>query len=86
MAADETQSGNAANEHVTLASSMAHMLVAQVDELSETMVSRNAEIERLRRALHNVMDELGVPQPGYLQPVANAYEIARTALEADSYA
>jgi hypothetical protein len=26
------------------------------------------------------MSELGVPQPGYLQPVANAYEILAEAL------
>ena len=38
-------------------------------------------VERLRRALHNIMAELGVPDEGYLQPVSNAYEIARKALE-----
>jgi len=39
--------------------------------------------ERLRAALDKIMHELGVPQPGYLAPVANAYYIARKALEGD---
>ena len=40
-----------------------------------------AEIERLRAALDKIMHELGVPQPGYLAPVANAYYIAEEALK-----
>ena len=42
----------------------------------------DAENARLRGALQSIMNELGVPQPGYPQPVANAYEIARAALRA----
>jgi hypothetical protein len=39
-----------------------------------------AEVEKLRVAARNAMNELGVPQPGYVQPVANAYEILNKAL------
>jgi len=37
-------------------------------------------IEKLRAEIRNAMNELGVPQPGYVQPVANAYEILDKAL------
>jgi hypothetical protein len=33
-----------------------------------------------RKALQDIMNELGVPQPGYAAPVANAYDIAKKAL------
>jgi hypothetical protein len=39
-----------------------------------------SENQRLRDAARAAMNELGVPQPGYLQPVANAYEILAEAL------
>ena len=35
---------------------------------------------RLEEALQGVVDNLGVPQPGYPAPVAMAYEIANAAL------
>jgi hypothetical protein len=35
---------------------------------------------KYRKALDAIIHELGVPQPGYPQPVANAYEIAMEAL------
>lgn len=35
---------------------------------------------RLGAALREIVNELGVPQPGYPMPVANAAEIARAAL------
>lgn len=40
-----------------------------------------AKLARAREALRDVMNNLGVPQPGYPAPVAVAYEIAREALE-----
>jgi len=39
-----------------------------------------ARCQRCREALERIRDELGVPQPGYPAPVANAAEIAREAL------
>ena len=47
------------------------------ESISEVISERNA----LRAALRGVMDNLGVPQPGYPAPVAVAYEIASKALE-----
>jgi len=38
-------------------------------------------IKKYRKALDDIMHELGVPQPGYPSPVVNAYEIARVALD-----
>ena len=34
----------------------------------------------LRHAIEMALNELGVPQPGYPQPVANAVEILQTAI------
>jgi hypothetical protein len=39
------------------------------------------ELEKAWSALEFIRDELGVPQPGYPAPVANAAERARKALE-----
>lgn len=50
------------------------------DQAARLALSPVAEIERLREALEKIRDELGVPQPGYPQPVANAADIARAAL------
>lgn len=36
--------------------------------------------EKQEKALQSIMDNLGVPQPGYPAPVAEAYEIAKAAL------
>ena len=41
-----------------------------------------AAAPQLLEALRRIMNELGVPQPGYPQPVANAYEIAEEAIAA----
>ena len=38
-------------------------------------------IKVLEDALMRITYELGVPQPGYPQPAANAYDIAQAALE-----
>lgn len=38
------------------------------------------EYTELVAALEAIQNELGVPQPGYPQPVANAYQIATDAL------
>ena len=37
-------------------------------------------VKQLKQALVNIKNEIGVPQPGYPQPVANAYDIASNAL------
>ena len=39
-----------------------------------------AEVEELKAAARDAMNELGVPIPGYVQPVANAYNILNKAL------
>jgi hypothetical protein len=39
-----------------------------------------AENTRYKAALEEIRNELGVPQPGYPAPVANAAHIARAAL------
>jgi len=43
-----------------------------------------AEVERLRAALEYIRDELGVPDPGYPMPIANAANRARAALSPDA--
>ena len=49
--------------------------------LIDAEVKRRANAyPRLVGALRNIRDELGVPQPGYPQPVANAALIARDLL------
>ena len=42
------------------------------------LTARNKELEE---ALEKIIHEIGVPQPGYIQPVANAYGIAKAALK-----
>jgi hypothetical protein len=37
-------------------------------------------LKSYRKAFEQIKAELGVPQPGYPQPVANAYDIATKAL------
>lgn len=63
-------------------------LQARVAELEEHVCryeKRNIELvgqtDRLREALEAAANELGVPQPGYPAPVANAAEILRAALD-----
>jgi hypothetical protein len=42
------------------------------------------KITRLEAALRGIMNELGVPQPGYPANVDNAYEIAQAALAGEN--
>lgn len=42
-----------------------------------------AKYDRLHKAIRAAMNELGVPQPGYPQPVANAYDHLHRAFYAD---
>jgi septation ring formation regulator EzrA len=53
---------------------------AEIERLREGERAADKEIERLREALAEIRNELGVPQPGYPQPVANAADIAHAAL------
>lgn len=39
-----------------------------------------ALLAEAKRALRDIVHELGVPQPGYPQPATNAYEIAQAAI------
>lgn len=43
-------------------------------------LTEDAEIARLRGALEQIKNELGVPDENYPAPIANAVEIARAAL------
>lgn len=54
------------------------------DHFKDQIRKLTEENARLREALEKIKNELGVPQPGYPQPVANAYEIAKAALEGGS--
>ena len=49
--------------------------------LCENCESLEERIKVLEDALMRITYELGVPQPGYPQPVANAYDIAQASLE-----
>ena len=49
---------------------------------NERVLEMDTEIARLRGALQQVTDELGVPNAEYPAPVANAWNIAKTALNA----
>ena len=40
--------------------------------------------EKFEKGLKDIMNELGVPQSGYPQPVANAYKIAKRLLKGKS--
>ena len=57
--------------------------MAEKDEIIPSMVLRRLgrDWHRQREALIQVMNELGVPQPGHPMPVANAYEVAQAALK-----
>lgn len=54
------------------------------DDLFAQMEQIKNGRDRLRDAAHGAMGEIGVPQPGYPQSVANAYEILRKALAGDT--
>jgi hypothetical protein len=47
-----------------------------------TLDRERAHVAMLREQLQRAANELGVPQPGYPQPVANAAEIIAAALAA----
>ena len=44
------------------------------------VLAMDTEIARLRGALQQVTDELGVPNEDYPAPVANAWDVAKSAL------
>ena len=47
----------------------------------QDVVDLRRTYEGLRASIRRALDELGVPQPGYPQPVANAHDILTTALQ-----
>lgn len=49
-------------------------------ELNSRTVALKEENIRLRKAIRDITNNLGVPQPGYPAPVAEAYRIAELAL------
>jgi hypothetical protein len=44
--------------------------------------SLESKLKAAREALDGIMHEIGIPQPGYPAPIANAYQIAKQALAA----
>ncbi len=48
--------------------------------VNERVLAMDTEIARLRGALQQVTDELGVPSADYPAPVANAWNVAKCAL------
>ncbi len=53
----------------------------RISKAESALAKAREENERFRKALDSIMHEIGVPQPRYPQPVANAYEIAKEALK-----
>jgi len=53
----------------------------KIKEQAEQIAALTARIRELKGALDKIIHEIGIPRPGYIQPVANAYEIAKAALE-----
>ena len=47
---------------------------------NDRVLAMDIEIARLRSALQQITDELGVPSADYPTPVANAWDIAKSAL------
>jgi len=56
-----------------------HCMKQQLDQADEEIKRREEKILRLERAIRKALDELGVPQPGYPAPVANAHAILTAA-------
>ncbi len=54
--------------------------IGAVGIINERVLAMDTEIARLRGALQQVTDELGVPNAEYPAPVANAWNIAKSAL------
>jgi len=54
--------------------------VSAYKEVSECDEKSKAQVKMLVEALEAIRNELGIPQPGYPQPVANAADIAKEAL------
>jgi hypothetical protein len=50
-------------------------------ELERELTAVTEQRDRLAEALRKIKNELGVPQPEYPAPVANAVKIATTALQ-----
>lgn len=53
-----------------------------VGRLASALRALHADRARVGEAIEHALNELGVPQPGYPQPVANAVDILRAALAA----
>jgi len=58
-----------------------HVDTCEKHPLNRKIAALTARIKELEGALEKIIHEIGVPQPGYIQPVANAYEIAQAALK-----
>ena len=56
-------------------------LESERDKARKELTAVTEQRDRLAEALQSVKCELGVPQPEYPSPVANAYEIADEALQ-----
>src|SRR3990167_2900274 len=52
----------------------------ELHRMDEYLLGLEKQVWQLRDALDKIVHELGVPQPGYPAPVANAAEIAKDAL------
>lgn len=51
-----------------------------IQKLQVTNGDLTDKVDRYKEALVKMMSEIGVPQPGYPSPIANAYAIAQSAL------
>jgi len=54
----------------------------RLGKTQERMIDAERQRDRLAEALRSIKNELGVPQPEYPAPVANAVKIANQALQA----
>jgi chromosome segregation ATPase len=52
-----------------------------IDRLWDQLQKAKAERDRLRKAIHQAIDELGIPDANYPQPVANAHDILCAVLD-----
>ena len=59
---------------------MPELTSAQQHNIALALAEADERERGLVTALEEIIHELGVPQPGYPQPVANAHEIAVAAL------
>jgi hypothetical protein len=56
-------------------------IILRLGETQERMIDAERQRDRLAEALRSIKNELGVPQPEYPAPVANAVKIADGALQ-----